>query len=186
MDTPALRDHRGAAPSSFHAWPIDQVLAALRTTRSGLTESESARRLAQYGLNRLQRIPQVSAVRILADQLTSIVVLLLIAAGVVSLVLGDRIEAAALADVFGERGVPVMAIKGALGESGAMGAAALQAALDALRCGRLQPTVGFEQPDPACPVDVSSVARPLAGAGRVALVNSFASGGSCYALAVSA
>ena len=98
----------------------------------------------------------------------------------------DRVEATALADVFGDRGVPVVAIKGALGESGAAGAAALQAALDALRRRRLPPTAGHEEPDPACPVDVSPVQRPLAAGPLVALVNSFASGGTSYSLAVSA
>jgi 3-oxoacyl-(acyl-carrier-protein) synthase len=98
----------------------------------------------------------------------------------------DRVEATALADLFGDRGVPVVAIKGALGESGAAAAAALQAALDALRRRRLPPTAGHEVPDPACPVDVSPVERPLAAGPLVALVNSFASGGTSYSLAVSA
>jgi hypothetical protein len=50
-------------------------------------------------VNRLARIPQVSAFRILGDQLTGIVVLLLIAAGAVSVLMGDRIEAAAIGAV---------------------------------------------------------------------------------------
>ena len=99
MHTPALSDRRGATPFRYYAWPGDEVLTALQTTRSGLTESEAIRRLDQYGLNRLDPAPPVSALRILRDQLSGIVVLLLIAAGVVSLLLGDRIEAAAIAAV---------------------------------------------------------------------------------------
>ena len=98
----------------------------------------------------------------------------------------DRVEAAAIAAVFGDRGVPIVALKGAVGESGAAGAAGVQAALHALRCRRLPPTAGYEQPDPDCPVDVSGDARPLAPGPTLALVNSFASGGTSYSLAVSA
>ena len=73
----------------------------------------------------------------------------------------DRTEAAALADVFGEATVPVTALKGALGECGAIGAAGLIAAIDCLRDGILPPTAGFEQPDPDCPVNVSARSRRL-------------------------
>jgi 3-oxoacyl-(acyl-carrier-protein) synthase len=97
----------------------------------------------------------------------------------------DRLEADALAEIFGPRGVPVVAVKGALGECGAASAAALTAAVLALRSGQLPPTVGFECRDPACPVDVTPIARTLPQHGApVALVNAFASGGTNYCLAV--
>jgi 3-oxoacyl-[acyl-carrier-protein] synthase II len=97
----------------------------------------------------------------------------------------DRVEASALTQVFGPAGVPVVALKGALGESGASGAAGLQAAILALRSGRLPPTVGFAETDPDCFVNVSSSTRDLpARSGQVAVVNSFASGGTNYSLVV--
>lgn len=99
----------------------------------------------------------------------------------------DRVEAAALASLFGTSGVPVVALKGALGECGAIGAAGVIAATVTLRQRRLPPTVGFAERDPACPVDVAPVSRPLAGGARpVALVNSFASGGAHFSVVVSA
>lgn len=91
----------------------------------------------------------------------------------------DRLEAAALADVFGQRRVEVSSIKGALGEFGASGAASLIAGL--LARGHSPPTVGFQEPDPECPVNVSATARPAPGA-SLFLVNSFASGGANYSL----
>jgi 3-oxoacyl-[acyl-carrier-protein] synthase II len=97
----------------------------------------------------------------------------------------DRIEAAALAEVFGESSVPVTALKGALGECGAIGAAGLMAAVDCLRDGIIPPTVGFEEPDLDCPVNVSAhLRRVTPRANQVALVNSFASGGASYSVVV--
>ena len=96
----------------------------------------------------------------------------------------DRVEAEAIAQVFGARGVPVASIKGAIGESGVSGAASVIAALQALNSGVVPPTTGCEQPDEDLHVDVAPVPRPIARrpAGGVALVNSFASGGTLYSL----
>jgi 3-oxoacyl-[acyl-carrier-protein] synthase II len=96
----------------------------------------------------------------------------------------DRVEALALAEVFGPGGVPVVSLKGALGEFGASGGAALTAALVGLGRGALPPTLGCEQPDPACPVDVSPCARRATG--HVALINATAHGGAQYCLVVRA
>ena len=92
----------------------------------------------------------------------------------------DRTEAAALHRVFGERGVPVVSIKGALGESGASGAASLIAAVLGLRRGRIPPTAGLREVAPDCAVDASGESRSAEG--RIALVNSFASGGANYSI----
>ena len=92
----------------------------------------------------------------------------------------DRLEALALEEIFGPFGVPVVSIKGAIGESGASGAASLTAALLCLQRGMLPPTLGCEPCDPACRVDVSAVARPSRG--RVALVNATADGGAHYSV----
>jgi 3-oxoacyl-[acyl-carrier-protein] synthase II len=96
----------------------------------------------------------------------------------------DRAEALAIQQVFGARRVPVVSIKGAVGEFGAVGAASLMAALLCLRRGTLPPTVGFAQPDPGCPVDVSASARPSDG--RLALINATADGGAQFSLLVRA
>jgi 3-oxoacyl-[acyl-carrier-protein] synthase II len=92
----------------------------------------------------------------------------------------DSVEAAAIADVFGSRNVPVVSIKGALGECGASGAGALAAALVCGGRRHVPPTAGYSRPDPACHVTVSPQARPLDS--PVVLVNSFASGGTNYSL----
>lgn len=96
----------------------------------------------------------------------------------------DRQEADAIAEVFGSRSIPVASVKGAIGESGASGAAGLIAGLLTIADGAVMPTAGFLQPDPVLGVCVSSRRQPTTG--EVFLVNSVASGGTNYSLAVRA
>lgn len=66
----------------------------------------------------------------------------------------DAAEAAAIRKVF-PAGVPVTSLKSALGNAGAgSGVTELVGSLLALRQGVIPKTLNYEQPDPACPVDV--------------------------------
>lgn len=75
------------------------VLAELASRREGLTDVEAADRLRRVGPNALRVSKPISAWRVLLEQLKSTVVLLLIAATVVALAIGDHIEAVAIAAV---------------------------------------------------------------------------------------
>jgi 3-oxoacyl-[acyl-carrier-protein] synthase II len=97
--------------------------------------------------------------------------------------LNDKIETAVLRRVLGPRAgaVPVNAIKGALGHT--MGAAATLEAIMCLlasRDGLVPGTAGYEEPDPACDVDVSGTTR--AARPRVSLSTSLGFGGCNAAL----
>ena len=98
----------------------------------------------------------------------------------------DQVESEALTDVFGPHGAPVVSLKGAIGEFGGTGAAAIAAALLCLQDDVVPPTVGCDEPDPSLNVDVSSRRRTIRPGprGPVALVNSFASGGTNYSVVV--
>ena len=96
----------------------------------------------------------------------------------------DAVEAQAIREVFRDRRIPVVSLKGAIGESGAVGAASVVAGMLTIASGVVAPTAGFAARDPRCPVAVSSDARPAAG--RVFVVNSVASGGANYSLVVRA
>jgi Ca2+-transporting ATPase len=85
--------------SDWHGMSIDDALSALDSTAIGLSDREAAERLRRYGPNRLPPPPAVSALKILRDQLSGVVVLLLVAAAAISLVLSDYVEAAAIAAV---------------------------------------------------------------------------------------
>jgi Ca2+-transporting ATPase len=66
---------------------------------TGLTTGQAARRLGAHGPNRLRNGDQVSARRILIEQLTSPMILLLAGAAVLSAALGDVTEAVVIAVV---------------------------------------------------------------------------------------
>ena len=97
--------------------------------------------------------------------------------------LNDKIEAAVLHRVLGARAstVPVNSIKGAFGHT--MGAAATLEAIMCLlasRDGVVPGTAGYEEPDPACALDVRPTAR--AARPRVSLSTSLGFGGCNAAL----
>ena len=90
----------GAATDvQWHSSSVTAVLAALRVHQSGLSESEAAARLAQWGPNKLTPPTPTTLLAILRAQLTGVVVWLLIAAASLALAMGDRLEAAAIAAV---------------------------------------------------------------------------------------
>lgn len=89
----------------------------------------------------------------------------------------DGVEAAALRSLFGGCRAVVTSIKGALGESGAAGAAACVAALLCGRSGFVPPIAGLNHLDPACAgLRIARSAEPSPG--PVVLINSVASGGA--------
>jgi Ca2+-transporting ATPase len=82
---------------SWHALSADQVLKELDTgLQSGLTNSEAARRLEQYGPNQLAEKPRPGFLKLVLDQLNNFVVILLIVAALISLLLGEYIDAGAI------------------------------------------------------------------------------------------
>ena len=99
-------------------------------------------------------------------------------------IVNDRTECAALHDVFGAHlaGLPVSSTKSMHGHLiGGTGAVELLACIMAVRDGVLAPTIGFEAPDPDCPIDmVPNNAREAKVA--VAMSNAFAFGGMNAAL----
>jgi len=89
----------GTTRQTWHAFTVDRALSVVDSRPAGLSDEEAAARLATYGLNRVTPPPPVSAFRILRDQLSGVVVLLLFAAATISLVLRDYVEAVAIAAV---------------------------------------------------------------------------------------
>jgi len=83
---------------AWHTQSTAETLAALESdAQHGLTEPKAAQRLAQEGPNELVDCGTKSPWAILREQLTGIMVLILIAASAVSLVLGDLKDAVAIA-----------------------------------------------------------------------------------------
>jgi len=82
---------------AWHAIPIDEVLKKLQVNaHDGLTSSQAARLLDELGPNQLEEAPRPTFWQMLWDQLNNFVVIMLIIASIISAVLGDYVEAAAI------------------------------------------------------------------------------------------
>ena len=101
----------------------------------------------------------------------------------------DKMEWVGLSAVFGERAgsIPISSNKSMIGHTlTAAGAVEAIFTLLSLRHGRLPPTINYEIPDPALPVDcVPNVARPVTGL-KHAISNSFGFGGQNVCLVLGA
>jgi Ca2+-transporting ATPase len=96
MSTGINIDGNAADEKPWHALEAGQVLRDLEVHEHGLSGAEAARRLADYGPNQLREAPRPGFWALLWDQLNNFVVILLIAASLVSALLGDYVEAAAI------------------------------------------------------------------------------------------
>ncbi|TBR22202.1 cation-translocating P-type ATPase [bacterium] len=76
-------------PPAWHRLSPDEVLAALRSSRQGLSSAEAATRLARDGPNALVEAPRRSPFAIFLSQFSDVLVLILLAAAVLSGVIGD-------------------------------------------------------------------------------------------------
>ncbi|HEX5943359.1 MAG TPA: HAD-IC family P-type ATPase, partial [Anaerolineales bacterium] len=80
----------------WHALKAEEVLHHLEVQGNGLTSEEAKRRLEYYGPNQLKEAPRPTFLQMLWEQLNNFVVILLIIASVISALLGDYVEAAAI------------------------------------------------------------------------------------------
>jgi Ca2+-transporting ATPase len=73
--------------------PVEAVLKQLETSANGLSRSEAAQRLEKYGPNTLKEEKRISPWEILFGQFKNFLIILLIAATVISLFLGETLDA---------------------------------------------------------------------------------------------
>src|SRR5262245_27645375 len=80
----------------WHALEPEEVLNHLKVEGNGLTTEEAKKRLDYYGPNQLKEAPRPTFLQMLWEQLNNFVVILLIVASIISALLGDYVEAAAI------------------------------------------------------------------------------------------
>jgi Ca2+-transporting ATPase len=81
----------------WHSQSAEKVIEALNThPERGLSAAEAQARLAQYGLNQLQERPRPSFWQMLLGQFNNFLILILISASLVSLFLGEYLDAGAI------------------------------------------------------------------------------------------
>jgi len=89
-------EFEGKEQQEWHALKAEEVLHHLEVHEAGLSSAEAEKRLSQYGPNQLREAPRPGFLAMLWGQLNNFVVILLIVASVISALLGDYIEAAAI------------------------------------------------------------------------------------------
>ncbi len=87
------------AQHDWHALDTEEVLGHLKVEGNGLTIAEAKKRLEKYGPNQLKEAPRPTFLQMLWEQLNNFVVILLIVASVISALLGDYVEAAAIMSI---------------------------------------------------------------------------------------
>ncbi|MEO6004676.1 MAG: cation-translocating P-type ATPase [Opitutus sp.] len=92
-DSPPGESAKNAA---WHHREGADILRAIDSTPAGLAAAEASRRLAVAGANELKEGRRISAGQILLRQFKSLIIWILIAAGVVSGVVGDAIDSVAI------------------------------------------------------------------------------------------
>jgi P-type Ca2+ transporter type 2C len=97
VDSDSVERTADAEPRPWYALPTAEVLRRADTREGGLSEVEARRRLDQYGSNELTAVEQTSAWRTFAAQFNNVLILILLAATVVSGLTGHALEAAVIA-----------------------------------------------------------------------------------------
>ena len=90
------QESKDMAEQEWHALKAEEVLLHLKVQDRGLSSGESKKRLEHYGPNQLKEAPRPTFLQTLWEQLNNFVVILLIIASVISALLGDYVEAAAI------------------------------------------------------------------------------------------
>jgi Ca2+-transporting ATPase len=81
---------------AWHSQSAEEVLAQLGSAATGLSAQEAARRLATDGPNELKEGKRISPLKILLGQFKSLLIWILIVAGIISGLLGEVVDAIAI------------------------------------------------------------------------------------------
>ena len=93
--TPAPAVVEQSKDKAWHNQSAEAVLAQLASTSEGLSSHEAAQRLAANGQNELKEGKRISPLQIFLGQFKSLLIWILIAAGVISGMLGEGVDAIA-------------------------------------------------------------------------------------------
>lgn len=76
-------------PMNRHLLPLSEIAQQLKTTEQGIDNATASQRLAEYGKNQIEDKKKKTVLKMLLHQLTDFMILILIAAAVISGILGD-------------------------------------------------------------------------------------------------
>lgn len=86
-DTESLQQYQ------WHSMEVGEVISKLETdVKNGLTDDEVRKRLLRFGLNEIERVKRESPIVIFLRQFKNVLILLLIAATIISILLGEFVD----------------------------------------------------------------------------------------------
>lgn len=88
-----MSDNQSDTPLPWHTQSAESVMQTLDTSKNGLSDREALERLSYYGANELRKKQKKSIGKMLLEQVTDVMVLILIGAATVSMFLGEWAEA---------------------------------------------------------------------------------------------
>jgi len=94
IQAPPIAEHPKG--KTWHSQSAEEVLAEFGTTADGLSSQEAVRRLANSGPNELKEAQSISPLQMFLGQFKSLIIWILIAAGVVSGFLGELVDCIAI------------------------------------------------------------------------------------------
>ena len=81
---------------NFYQWKKAEVLKKLSTQDGGLTTAEAKKRLGEFGVNQLKEKKQHLIWKLIFEQFSSFLIIILILAGALSIFLGEKVDAIAI------------------------------------------------------------------------------------------
>ncbi|MBU4294051.1 MAG: HAD-IC family P-type ATPase, partial [Actinobacteria bacterium] len=90
---------------NYYSLNIKEVLKSLKTFEEGLTENEARERLEKYGINEIEKRKSITPFQIFIRQFTSFIVIILFAAILISLLIGERLDAVVISIILILNGV---------------------------------------------------------------------------------
>lgn len=94
--TAAISSATQPKSKAWYRQPAEEVLTQLASSATGLSAQEAAQRLTADGPNELKEGKQISPFQIFIGQFKSLIIWILIAAGIISGVLGETVDAIAI------------------------------------------------------------------------------------------
>ena len=91
-DSPAPQPHRITPVDAAHARPVDAVLEALASSPEGLDSDEAARRLEEFGPNRLPEARKEGVLKRFFKHFNDVLIYVLLAAAAITATLGHLID----------------------------------------------------------------------------------------------
>jgi P-type Ca2+ transporter type 2C len=94
--TPAPASAEQPKGKAWHSQSAEEALAQLGSSATGLSAQEAAQRLAADGPNALKEVKRISPLQVFLGQFKSLIIWMLIAAGAISGLLGEVVDAIAI------------------------------------------------------------------------------------------